>query len=145
MRKFGLLATAALLAVVLLASGVGTAGAEPQKNPELRKNQIEVPVTCDNDQSYTIVINGMSKVGQISGGNQNLVVTEFDVTFRDEDGDVVGRDTFDRGNAENPNPKGNSPQGDAISCDGSVETTLQGLGDVTAEFDFRGFVTPREQ
>ena len=136
MRRFGLLIAMVLLAVVLLASGVGTAAAEPQKN------QILVPVTCDNGQSYTLVINGMSKVGQISGGNQNLVVTEFDVTFRDPDtGVVVGGDTFDRGNAEDP--KGNSPQGDAISCDGSVDTTLQGLGDVTAEFVFEGFVTPR--
>ena len=136
MRKFVPLATVVLLAMALLASGVGTAAAEPQKN------QILVPVTCDNGQSYTLVINGMSKVGQISGGNQNLVVTEFDVTFRDPDtGVVVGGDTFDRGNAEDP--KGNSPQGDAISCDGSVDTTLQGLGKVTAEFDFRGFVTPR--
>ncbi len=136
MRKFGLLATVVLLAVVLLASGVGTAAAEPQKN------QILVPVNCDNGQSYTLVINGMSKVGQISGGNQNLVVTEFAVTFFEQGtNDVVGTDTFDRGNAEDP--KGNSPQGDAISCTGRVDTTLQGLGDVTAEFVFEGFVTPR--
>ena len=32
MRKFGLLATVVLLAMVLLTSGVGTAAAEPQKN-----------------------------------------------------------------------------------------------------------------
>jgi hypothetical protein len=141
MRKFGLLATVVLLAMVLLASGVGTAAAEP---PELRKNQIAVPVNCPNGQSYTLVINGMSKVGQISGGNQNLVVTEFTVKyFKQGTNDVVGGGTFDRGNAEDP--KGNSPQGDAISCTGRVDTTLQGLGDVTAEFVFRGFVTPREQ
>ena len=138
MRKFGLLATTVLLAMVLLASGVGTAAAEPQKN------QILVPVSCDSGQSYTLVINGMSKVGQISGGNQNLVVTEFTVTYFEQGSDdVVGGGTFDRGNAEDP--KGNSPQGGAISCDGSVDTTLQGLGEVTAEFDFRGFVTPRDK
>ena len=136
MRKFGLLATVALLAVVLLASGVGTAAADPQKN------QILVPVNCDNDQSYTLVINGMSKVGQISGGNQNIVVTEFDVTFfEQETGDVLGRDTFDRGKAEEST--GNSPQSDPMSCTGSTSTTLQGLGPVDAEFVFEGFVTPR--
>jgi hypothetical protein len=138
MRKFGLLATVALLAMVLLASGVSTAAAEPQKN------QIPVPVKCDNSQSYTLVINGMSKVGQISGGNQNIVVTKFAVTYFEQGtDDVVGGGTFDQGNAEDS--KGNSPQGDAISCTGSVDTTLQGLGPVTAVYEFEGFITPWEQ
>ena len=137
MRKFGLLATVALLAVVILASGGGTAAAEPQKN------QILVTAECgEDDQKSEFVINGMSKVGQISGGNQNIVVTEFDVTFfEQETGDVVGRDTFDRGKAEEST--GNSPQSDPISCTGSTSTTLQGLGPVDAEFVFEGFVTPR--
>jgi hypothetical protein len=137
MRKFGLLATVALLAVVLLASGVGTAAAEPQKN------QILVPVTCDNGQSYTLVINGMSKVGQISGGNQNLVVTEYTVTYRDSlTNEPLGEDTFDRGKAEESN--GNSPQSDPIICDGEITTDLEGIGDdVTAVYEFEGFVTPR--
>jgi hypothetical protein len=129
MRKLGLLATAVLLAMVLLTSGVGTAVAEPQKN------QILVPVTCDNGQSYTLVINGMSKVGQISGGNQNLVVTQYTVTFFERGtNNFLGEDTFDRGN---------SSQRDTISCTGSTSTTLQGLGDVDAKFVFEGFVTPR--
>ena len=137
MRKFGLLANVVLLAVVLLMSGVGTAAAEPQKN------QILVPVKCDNGQSYTLVINGMSKVGQISGGNQNLVVTEFTVTFfqRGTTTNPIGTDTFDRGKAEESN--GNNPHGNAINCTGRVDTTLQGIGDVTAVFVFEGFVTPR--
>ncbi len=129
MRKFGLLATVVLLAVVLLASGVGTAAAEPQKN------QILVPVTCDNGQSYTLVINGMSKVGQISGGNQNLVVTEYTVDYyRQGTNDFLGRDTFDRGN---------SPQRDTISCDGETTAELEGLGFVRAVYELEGFVTPR--
>jgi hypothetical protein len=137
MRKFGLLATVVLLAVVLLTSGVGTATAEPQKNQILIED-----AECDNGQSYTFVINGMSKVGQISEGNDNIVITEFTVTYSDvETGDFLGEDTFDRGNAEDP--KGNSPQKDAISCTGSTITELQGLGEVKADFDFRGFVTPR--
>ena len=135
MRRFGLLIAMVLLAVVLLASGVGTAAAEPQKN------QILVPVTCDNGQSYTLVINGMSKVGQISGGNQNLVVTEYTVTYRDRDGNKIGRDTFDQGNAEESN--GNSPQSDPIRCSGRTTAELEGLGVVRAVYKFEGFVTPR--
>ena len=137
MRKFGLLATVALLAMVLLTSGVGTAAAEPQKN------QIRVPVTCDNGQSYTLVINGMSKVGQISGGNQNLVVTEYTVTFfqRGTTTNPIGTDTFDRGKAEESN--GNSPQRYPISCDGTTTAELEGLGFVRADYEFEGFVTPR--
>jgi len=137
MRKFGLLATVVLLAVVLLTSGVGTAAAEPQKN------QILVPVECDNGQSYTLVINGMSKVGQISGGNQNLVVTEYTVTFfqRGTTTNPIGTDTFDRGKAEESN--GNSPQRYPISCDGTTTAELEGLGIVRADYEFEGFVTPR--
>ena len=143
MRRFGLLATMVLLAVVLLTSGVGTAIAKPQT--ELQKNQIEIKdASCTTDgQSFTstFVINGMSKVGQISGGNDNIVITEFTVTFLDSKGNLVGGGTFDQGNAEESN--GNSPQGDALSCTGSTTTTLQGLGRVTAGFVFEGFVTPR--
>jgi hypothetical protein len=129
MRKVGVLATVALLAVVLLASGVGTAAAE------LQKNQILVTAECENGQDYTFVINGMSKVGQISGGNQNLVVTEYIVTYRDSvTKEFLGMDTFDRGN---------SPQRDTISCTGTTSTTLQGLGPVDAYYEFWGFVTPR--
>ncbi len=143
MRKTVLLATMVLLAVVLLTSGVGTATAKPQT--ELQKNQIEIKASCTTDgqsfTSYTFVINGMSKVGQISGGNDNIVITEFTVTFLDSKGNSVGGGTFDQGNAEESN--GNSPQGDALSCTGSTATTLQGLGRVTAGFVFEGFVTPR--
>ena len=142
MRKFGLLATVALLAMVLLTSGVGTATAEPQKN------QIEIEdATCttdgQNSTSYTFEINGMSKVGQISGGNQNLVVTEYTVTFfqRGTTTNPIGTDTFDRGKAEESN--GNSPQRYPISCDGTTTAELEGLGIVRADYEFEGFVTPR--
>ena len=133
MRKIVHSATMALLAVVLLASGVNTAAAEPQKN------QILVPATCENNQKYTFVINGMGKVGKIVDGNNNIVITEYTVTYTDPQGDVVGQDTFDHGNAPDPQ--------DAISCTGSVTTELQGPGGepevLTAEYDFEGFITPR--
>jgi len=130
MRKFGLLATMVLLAMVLPTSGGGTAAAEEQKN------QILVPAKCDNGQSYTFVINGMSKVGQIIGDNNNIVVTEFTVTYRDLKNRLLGEDTFDQGNAEDS-------QGDAISCTGRTITELEGLGVVKAIFVFEGFITPR--
>jgi hypothetical protein len=134
MRKFGLLATVALLAIVLFTSGVGTATAEPQKNQIVIEDATCTP-DGQNFTTYTFVINGMSKVGKISGSNQNLVVTEYTVTYRDSDTkQFLGEDTFDRGNSE---------QRDTISCTGSTSTTLQGLGDVDAEFVFEGFVTPR--
>ena len=130
MRKFGFLATMVLLAVVLLTSGGGTAAAEQQMN------QILLPAKCDNGQSYTFVINGMSKVGQIIGDNNNIVVTEFTVTYRDLKNKLLGEDTFDQGNAEDS-------QGDAISCTGRTITELEGLGVVKAIFVFEGFITPR--
>jgi hypothetical protein len=132
MRKIVHLVTMVLLAVVLLASGVDTAAAEPQKN------QILVPAKCDNGQNYTFVINGMSKVGKIVDGNNNIVITSFTVTFSEPppSGAFIGTDTFDQGN------KGGL-QGDLINCTGTTETELQGLGRVTADYDFQGFVTPR--
>jgi hypothetical protein len=132
MRKIVHLLTMVLLAVVLLASGVNTAAAEPQKN------QILVPAEC-NGQSYTFVINGMGKVGKIVDGNNNIVITEYTVTYRNLQGDVVGQDTFDQGNAPDSQ--------DAISCTGSVTTELQGPGGepevLTADYVFEGFITPR--
>ena len=83
------------------------------------------------------MINGMSKVGKISGSNQTLVVTEYTVRYYIRGTDnLLGTDTFDRGN---------SPQRDTISCTGTTSTTLQGLGRVDAEFVFEGFVTPRDK
>jgi hypothetical protein len=130
MRKFGLLTTMVLLTVVLLTSGGGTAAAE------LQKNQILVPAKCDKGQRYTFVINGMSKVGQIIGDNNNIVITEFTVTYRDLKNKLLGEDTFDQGTAEDS-------QGDSISCTGSTIAELEGLGVVKAVFVFEGFITPR--
>lgn len=130
MRRLAILLTVALLPTVLLVGGVGTVSAEP------RKNQILVPATCDNGQSYTFVINGMSKVGQIVETNGNIVVKSFTVTYFDSDGNPIGGDTFSQGNKD-------GLQEDLIECNGSTTTELQGLGVVTAVFDFQGFLTPR--
>jgi hypothetical protein len=132
MRKIFLLVTMVLLAVVLLTSGVDTAAAEPQKN------QILLPATCDNRQSYTFVINGMSKVGQIIGSNNNIVIKSFTVTYFEPppSGAFILEETFDQGNKE-------GLQRDLINCTGITETELQGLGRVTADFEFQGVALPR--
>ncbi len=119
-----------LFATMLLACWTGIATAEPHKN------QILVPASCDNGQSFTFVINGMSKVGQIRGSNENIVIKRFTVTYFDPTGSLIGGDEFNQGNK-------NGVQRDLISCTGQTTTELQGLGIVTAVFDFQGFVTPR--
>jgi len=121
-----------LFATVLLASGIGTATAEPQKN------QIEVTVSCDNDQEYTLVFNAMSKTGQVSGSMSNVVVKSGTVTFKPTDGTQPITDEI----GGQGNKKG--LQSDLIACDGETERiVIEGLGEVTAVFAFEGFVTPR--
>jgi hypothetical protein len=66
MGKIFLLATLVLIPTVLLTSRVDTASAE------LRKNQILLPATCDNDQEYSFVINGMSKVMEYLLGSSGV-------------------------------------------------------------------------
>jgi hypothetical protein len=48
-----------LITLVLLASGIETGIAEPQKN------QIAVPVKCDNGEKYTLVFNGEGNAGHL--------------------------------------------------------------------------------
>ena len=137
--------SAMLFTAVLCVSGIGLATAEPQKN------QIVVQVTkeqpCTNGQSYTFVINGMSKTGHVVPNdtevdvlkvrNVNVVVKQFTVEYFDiRSGEKVGSDVYDAGNKV-------GLQGDLISCSGTTRTELQGLGPVDAVFVFQAFVTPR--
>lgn len=136
--------SAMLFTAVLCVSGIGLATAEPQKN------QIVVQVTeeqpCTNGESYTFVINGMSKTGHVTpntdvevakGRNVNVVVKQFTVVyFKEGNSKPVGSDEFDSGKKE-------GLQDDLIQCIGTTQTVLQGLGPVTAIFDFQAFVTPR--
>jgi hypothetical protein len=133
---------AMLFTAVLCVSGIGLAAAEPHKN------QIVVQVTeeepCTNGESYTFVINGMSKTGHVTDSTdvdvskvENLVVKQFIVEyFQNENPNPVGSDEFDSGKKE-------GLQGDLIQCSGTTQTVLQGLGPVTANYDFQAFVTPR--
>jgi hypothetical protein len=134
--------SAMLFTAVLCLSGIGVAAAEPQKN------QIEVVATCSNGQEYTFVINGMSKTGDVKASTSNVVVKQYKVRYFDVNGTLddppgsgddvlVGSDTFEFGNKKVLN-------GDLISCSGVAEDIeLQGLGLVTAIYNFQAFVTPR--
>ena len=132
---------AMLFTAVLCVSGIGLAAAEPHKN------QIEVDAVCEPDgQEYTFVINGMSKTGHVTDStdvevskvrNVNVVVKQFTVEYFDiQSGEKLESDEFDSGKKE-------GLQDDLIQCSGTTQTVLQGLGPVTAIFDFQAFVTPR--
>jgi hypothetical protein len=133
--------SAMLFTAVLCLSGIGVAATE------LQKNQILVVASCDNDQKYTFVINGMSKTGDVKESTGNVVVKQYTVQYIDEKGTrntrddvVVGSDTFEFGNKKVLDEE----NGDLISCSGVArDIDVQGLGTVTAIYDFQAFVTPR--
>jgi len=129
MKRIVLLLTTILLSTMLLAGGIETAAAEPQKN------QIEVPVKCDNGEKYTFVINGEGNAGHLTESTSNLVIKSYTVTYITGTGERI-TDTFDQSNA-------NGLQGDLITCTGRTRVELFGLGEVTAIFEFQAFVTPR--
>jgi len=120
-----------LFTAVLCLSGIGVAAAEPQKN------QIVVEASCSNGQDYTFVINGMSKTGDVEESTGNVVVKQYTVKYFQKRV-LVGSDEFESGNQ-------NALQGDLINCEGETADPieLQGLGLVTAKYEFQAFVTPR--
>jgi len=121
---------AILFTVLLCLSGIGVAAAEPQKN------QIVVVASCSNGQEYTFVINGMSKTGDVEESTGNVVVKQYTVNYFQKRV-LVGSDTFEFGNEKVLN-------GDLIHCSGVAEDIdVQGLGTVTAIYEFQAFVTPR--
>jgi hypothetical protein len=137
MRRVYLLSA---ITVVLCLSGIGVAAAEP---PELQKNQILVEASCTNGQKITFVINGMSKTGDVEASTSNIVIKKYTVEyFQDGNPKPVRSDTFEFGNKKVLDPE----NGDLISCTGVAEDIdVQGLGEVTAIYDFQAFVTPRGQ
>ena len=129
MRQAIPLLAAMLLALVLLAITVETGIAEPQKN------QISVPVICDNGEKYTLVFNGEGNAGHLEfAGPNSIIPKSYLVTYLQE-GTEIARDEFQQGNW--------AEQEDLIRCTGKVTTDIFGLGTVTAVFDFKGLVTPR--
>jgi hypothetical protein len=65
----------------------------------------------------------------------NIVITSYTVSYYDDKGNLLDTDTFNSGTKLNS-------RDDIVRCSGEVETTLQGLGDVTAVYEFKGFLTP---
>jgi len=126
------LLSAILFTALLCLSGIGVAAAEPQKN------QIVVVASCSNGQEYTFVINGMSKTGDVEESTGNVVVKQYTVNYFQKRV-LVGSDTFEFGNKKVLN-------GDLIYCEGETQEPieLQGIGLVTAEYEFQAFVTPRD-
>jgi hypothetical protein len=136
--------SAMLFTGVLCLSAIGVAAAKPQKN------QIVVDASCEpNGQIYTFVINGMSKTGHVTNNTdvnvsnvKNVVVKQFTVEYFDEQGTRVGGDEYVNPVTESDKKKGF--KGDLIQCSGvAKDIELQGLGLVTAIYDFQAFVTPR--
>jgi hypothetical protein len=132
-RKWQALLTTVLTLILLIVGAFGTATAEP------KKNQIVVPASCttEDGQSFTttFVINGMAKTGLLTDSTGNIVITSYTVSYYDDKGKLLDTDTFNSGTKLNS-------RDDIVSCSGEVETTLQGLGDVTAVYEFKGFLTP---
>jgi len=131
MKQGTLMLTMVAFATLLLASGIGTAVAEPQKN------QILVPgATCDDGVDRTFVINGEGNVGHINGSTDNIIIATSSFKFLAPDREIPPV-IVDNGKKE-------GLKGDLIRCEGEVpDIELFRLGKVTVVYEFEGFVTPR--
>src|SRR5215210_3675238 len=130
MRKVTALLLAIAIGLVVLSS-VEAAWAEPGKN------QIEARASCSNEESYTFVLNGMGKAWKLEETNSNLIVKSYTLTYYDPvTGELIGSDTYGGGEK-------NGQVGDLITCEGEVETVLEGIGEVRVVAEFEAFVTPR--
>jgi len=143
MKQGTLMLTMVAFATLLLASGIGTAVAEPQKN------QIPVSATCDGGVQRTFVINGEGNVGHINESKEKNESTEKNIIiatssfefFAPEDTEMAELPIADQVIVDNGKKKG--LEGDLITCRGVVLTELFRLGEVRVRFEFEGFVTPR--
>jgi hypothetical protein len=115
--------------MVLLASTIETGIAEPQKN------QISVPVKCDNGEKYTLVFNGEGTAGHLEFAGPNKIIPKSYLVIYLQEGTEIARDEFHQGNW--------AGQEDLIHCTGRTTTEIFGLGTVTAVLEFDGLVTPR--
>jgi len=131
-RKWQALLTTVLTLILLIVGALGTATAEP------KMNQIEVQAKCKTEDGQrfttTFVINGMAKTGLLTDSTGNIVITSYTLSYYDDRNNLLDTDTFDSGIQLNS-------QDDILSCRGQIDTTLQGLGDVTAVYEFKGFLT----
>ena len=129
MRQAVPLLATMLLSMVLLASTIETGIAE------IQKNQISVPVKCDNNEKYTLVFTGEGNAGHIEFAGPNKIIPKSYLVIYLQEGTEIARDEFRQGNW--------AGQEDLIHCTGRTTTEIFGLGTVTAVLEFDGLVTPR--
>jgi hypothetical protein len=137
-RKWQALLTTVSSLILLIVGALGTATAAPNTEPKMNQIVVEdATCTTEDGQSFTttFVINGMAKTGILTDSTGNIVITSYTVSYYDDQGDLLDTDTFDSGTQLNS-------RDDIVSCTGELDTTLQGLGDVTAVYEFKGFLTP---
>ena len=131
------LLTGVLILLFFIVGALGKATAEPKTEP--KKNQIVVPASCKTQEGQrfttTFVINAMAKTGHLTDSTGNIVITSYTVSYYDDQGKLLDTDTFNSGTQLNS-------RDDIVSCSGQVDTTLQGLGEVKAVYEFKGFLTP---
>ena len=136
MKQGTLMLTTVVFATLLLASGIGTAVAEPQKNQILVSD-----ATCDDGEQRTFVINGEGNVGQTNESTSNIIIATSSLEFFAPEDREREEPIADPVIVNNGKKKG--LQGDLITCNGEVTTELFRLGKVTVVFEFEGFATPR--
>jgi hypothetical protein len=137
-RKWQALLTTVSSLILLIVGALGTATAAPNTEPKMNQIVVEdATCTTEDGQSFTttFVINGMAKTGILTDSTGNIVITSYTVSYYDDQGNLLDTDTFASGTRLNS-------QDDIVSCTGELDTTLQGLGDVTAVYEFKGFLTP---
>ena len=136
-RKWQALLTTVSSLILLIVGALGTATAAPNTEPKMNQIVVEdATCTTEDGQSFTttFVINGMAKTGILTDSTGNIVITSYTVSYYDGK-NLLDTDTFDSGTKLNS-------QDNIVSCTGELDTTLQGLGDVTAVYEFKGFLTP---
>ena len=135
MKRGTLMLTTVVFATLLLASGIGTAVAEPQKNQILVSD-----ATCDDGEQRTFVINGEGNVGQTNESTSNIIIATSSFEFFAPEDRKRKEPIADPVIVNNGQKEG--LQGDLITCNGEVTTELFRLGLVTVVYEFEGFVTP---
>ncbi len=124
------------VAMVLAVFGSGIAAADPINS----KNAEVFQITCDNGQSYqVVVVAGLP--AHIVGSSRNIIPVEFTFTATDPDtGEVLFSDTVPVGKG-----KKTGLQGDLITCTaGPFTEFVPELGqEVTFFVKVEAFLTPR--
>ena len=124
------------MALILATVGGGVAAADPINS----KKAETFTVTCDNGQTFTVVVAG-GLPGHIVGSTRNIIPMEFTFTATDPDtGEVLFSETGTVGKG-----KKKGLQGDLISCTaGPFTEFVPELGqEVTFFIGVEAFLTPR--